>query len=321
MNSPRMHPQQGAALLLALLTVALVASISTAAYWQQWQGWSAERAERQRAQTAWLLTGSLDWARLILREDARASSVDHLAEPWAVPLQEARISSFIAQAADSDPTTDAFLSGSIRDMQGRLNWRNLVVGEGAQAQISAPDVQAFTRLYNLLGLPATELQTAAERLQAALGNTTKVVPAPVLPPSRYDQLAWLGLSKRSLSLLAPHSTWLPERTPLNINTAGAQALYATIPGLNLAQAQNWTEQRSRQYANTLADANQQWPSNVQPLNTERHSTTSRYFEVVGQLRLDDAVVQETSLLVRNGIQVRVVWRQRQSQRLTDANAF
>ena len=35
--------QRGAALLLAMLTVALVASISAAAYWQQWRSLQLEQ--------------------------------------------------------------------------------------------------------------------------------------------------------------------------------------------------------------------------------------------------------------------------------------
>ncbi|MBC7618421.1 MAG: general secretion pathway protein GspK, partial [Candidatus Saccharibacteria bacterium] len=77
-----------------MLTVTLVATSAAAALWQQWRGVEVEAAERARVQSSWLLTGALDWARLILREDARAGGVDHLAEPWAVPLNDARLSSF-----------------------------------------------------------------------------------------------------------------------------------------------------------------------------------------------------------------------------------
>jgi general secretion pathway protein K len=87
-------PQRGAALLAAMLTVALVATFAAGALWQQWKSIEIESAERQRTQARWLLTGALDWARVILREDARSGDAsapaDHLAEPWAVPLQEAR---------------------------------------------------------------------------------------------------------------------------------------------------------------------------------------------------------------------------------------
>ena len=76
----------------------------------------------------WILTGALDWARLILREDARSNqnsgNPDHLGEPWAMPLEEARLSSFLA--ADRDNSADqelpAFLSGEVRDLQSRLNF-------------------------------------------------------------------------------------------------------------------------------------------------------------------------------------------------------
>ena len=104
-----MRRQRGAALLAAMLTVTLVATMAAAALWQQWRSVEIEAAERTRVQSAWLLTGALDWARLILREDARSGGADHLAEPWAVPLQEARLSSFLSKdASNADADRDAF---------------------------------------------------------------------------------------------------------------------------------------------------------------------------------------------------------------------
>lgn len=86
--------QQGAAILTAMLTVVLVATLTATALWQQWRGVEIEAAQRTRLQSAWVLTGALDWARLILREDGRKGGADHLAEPWAVPLEQARLSTF-----------------------------------------------------------------------------------------------------------------------------------------------------------------------------------------------------------------------------------
>ncbi|MBV5297826.1 MAG: general secretion pathway protein GspK, partial [Rhodoferax sp.] len=68
--------QRGAALLAAMLTVALVATFAAGALWQQWKSIEVEGAERQRSQARWLLTGALDWARVILREDARAGDAN-----------------------------------------------------------------------------------------------------------------------------------------------------------------------------------------------------------------------------------------------------
>ena len=96
--------QRGAALLAAMLTVTLVATFAAAALWQQWRSIEVETAERARVQSAWILLGALDWSRLILIEDSRAGGADHLAEPWAVPLEEARLSTRGPRLARARPS-------------------------------------------------------------------------------------------------------------------------------------------------------------------------------------------------------------------------
>ncbi|MEY4752411.1 MAG: hypothetical protein RJA44_86, partial [Pseudomonadota bacterium] len=123
--------QRGAALLTAMMIVSLIATMAAAMVWQQWRAIQIEAAERAQNQAQWVLNGALDWARLILREDARDNqrlgNGDHLGEPWAVPLAEARLSTFLAADRDSsDDAPDAFLQGSISDAQARYNLRNLI---------------------------------------------------------------------------------------------------------------------------------------------------------------------------------------------------
>ena len=83
---PRLR-ERGSALLLAMLTVTLVATLAAASLWQQWQAVAIEQAQRERTQAALILQGALDWARLILREDARANqregNPDHEGAPEA----------------------------------------------------------------------------------------------------------------------------------------------------------------------------------------------------------------------------------------------
>jgi general secretion pathway protein K len=98
--------QRGAAILTAMLTVVLVATLASAMLWQQWRGVEVETAQRGRVQAAWILVGALDWARLILREDARRGGADHLAEPWAVPLAPARLATFLAAQGGQSLVTD-----------------------------------------------------------------------------------------------------------------------------------------------------------------------------------------------------------------------
>ena len=319
---PRRCAQRGAALLLAMLTVTLVATLASAALWQQWRSTEIEQAERQRVQAGWILTGALDWARLILREDARGNqtsgNADHLGEPWALPLEEARLSSFLAadKSNNADDTLQAFLSGEMIDMQSRMNFNNLVrtSGGGATAKVEASeaDLLAFTRLFEQLGLPLNELTNATE----ALRNTTQLaltdpLPSPTaLVPGKLSQWGWLGISRASRAALEPHATVLPERSALNLNTASAEAIFASVPGLSLDQARQVVAVRERKPFKTLADVVAAVPATAGKLAEPAHSTRSRYFEVRGRLRLENAVIEERSLVVRNELEVRVDWRER-----------
>ena len=306
--------QAGAALLTAMLTVALVASLAAGALWQQWRSVEVEAAERARVQSLWLLTGALDWARLILREDARSGGADYLSEPWAVPLEEARLSTFLAADKKSDPDDEAsasqtFLSGLITDLQSRLNVTNLVESDG---KVSEPSLKAFAKLFELLGLPPGELQVLVENLRLALDTSPENVASQQAPllPQRIEQLVWLGLSPPSLAVLRPYITLLPVRTPVNLNTASATVLSACIPSLEMGQAQRLVNTRQANHFKTLADVTAQLGQTAVPLNESQHSVNSRFFEVQGRLRLDQAVVEEHSVVQRDGLEVKTLWRDR-----------
>jgi general secretion pathway protein K len=315
--------QSGAALLLAMLTVTLVATVASAALWQQWRATEIETAERQRQQACWILVGALDWARLILREDARASrsaaEADHLGEPWATPLEEARLSSFLAadRNNNAEDLMQAFLSGELRDQQSRLNVRNLVQvngqGASARAELSPTDLQAFQRLYTLLNLPAGELATAANQLlrsQTAALSDPQPSASPLLP-QRLAHLRWLGMSETSLKALEPHVTVLPERTTLNLNTASAEALSASVPGLDLALARQVVSERAQNpFLSREAAIARISGSSAQTITRKTHDVKSRFFEARMRLRLDDTVIEEHALIQRENTGTRVRWRER-----------
>ena len=73
MTPPVLPPRQrGAALLTAMIIVTIVATLAAGMVWQQWHSIEVEAAERERSQSHWILSGALDWARLILREAANS---------------------------------------------------------------------------------------------------------------------------------------------------------------------------------------------------------------------------------------------------------
>jgi general secretion pathway protein K len=311
-----MARQSGAALLTAMLAVALVTTLASTALWQQWRQVEIETAERGRSQTSLMMTGALDWTRLILREDALSSQgreADHLGEPWALPVQESKLSTFLSQDQqwrEGDP--EVFLSGQITDAQARMNVMNLL----DNGQVSPAALARFAALFERLNLPLAELQTLARQLQlahqasapAATASATGVPAAAPLMPQQTAQLVWLGLRPATLAALQPYITVLPEATPVNLNTASAEVLSAAIAGLDLASARQAVQQRQRGHWTSLSAAQEAMGPRARLLDDKQHSVRSRYFEVHGRMRIDQVVQQEHALVRREGNQVRMLWR-------------
>ena len=201
-------------------------------------------------------------------------------------------------------------------MQSRMNFLNVVrtVGSGAQAKVelSEADMRSFTKLYELLGLPTSELNTAANELRTSM-SLALTDPQPsrtALIPKKFSQLAWLGVGRASLAALEMHVAVLPSRTTVNVNTASAQVLSASIPGLDLAQARQLVATRNREPFKSLADVTAALPDLKAQLSDLYHGVRSNHFEVRGRLRLDNTIIEERSLVVRNNLDVRVNWRER-----------
>ena len=282
------------------------------------------------------------------------------AEPWAIPLEEARLTTFLAAdkniASDAlEGLPDAFLSGRIIDAQSKLNVMNLVEG----GKVAPKTVAAFDKLFQLLRLPheeltlltanllravptasattgtsgttggssttggtsastsspgtttdtpsgsATSQATVASAAQAGSGGTTGA-----LVPQRTAQLVWLGLSPSTVAALEPYVTVLPAGTKLNLNTASAEALFASAPSLDLAGAKRLVEARSRVVLKSLEDASALVQQSSPQFTPDQHGVSSSNFEVHARLRIDRTWVEEQTLLRREGSDVRIVWRER-----------
>jgi len=303
--------QRGAALLTAMVIVTLVVTLASAMVWQQWRAVQVETAERARAQSAWILSGALDWARLILKEDLRSGRPTALTEPWATPLAEARLSTFLAaDKSNADDGPEAFLSGSISDAQGRYNLTSLAPAGG---KVDVLEQAALERLCLAIGLESSVAQRIANGMRDAGatgsgGSGGANANAPLLPQS-VAQLTWFGLDDATVKALEPYVVLLREPTQVNVNTAPREVLVGAIKGLDLATAERLLQVRQRAPFNGIDKLKEQIPGI--DLADARLAFTSSYFEVRGRIRLGERVLVERSLVHRlpNG-QVDVMRRER-----------
>lgn len=289
--------QRGAALLMAMIIVTLVATLAASMVWQQWRAVRVEGAERARSQSAWILAGALDWARLILKEDARNPQMDHLGEPWAVPLAEARLSTFLAaDQSNTDDAPDAFLSGSITDAQARYNLMNLVKTDGTA---DADQVAVLVRLCETIHVSsdvASRIATALAAATAANKAQATEAAAPLIPRT-VAQLAWFDVAPDAIRALAPYVVLLESSAPvaLNANTASREVLAAVI-GIDLSTAERLVQLRQRTPFNSI-DAIKKELTQVD-LSKANLDVKSSFFEIRGRLRLESHVLEQISLVQR-----------------------
>jgi general secretion pathway protein K len=332
-RAPQLLRQRGVAVVTALLLTTLAISIVASLFWQQQVQVRSMENQRLHLQTKWILRGALDWASLVLRQDAYTSQYTSLDQVWATPLAETRLDQYIERERVQGETFDATLSGNIIDATSRYNLGNL-----ARDRIKDPEqVRIFGRLLDNLRLDARLADKVANFV--AQGQT---VPAPVdpanpggggggggspspLPPVPPvngipiplllvdDLLAVQGVTPEILARLRPFVTVLPSgtaATKLNVNTVPAELLSAIVPEMSLSQANSLVARRKTAAWRTEADFKSQVPGGDSL--PETWDVRSSWFIVQSRIRLDRAALNAESLIQRNpavtiGGGTQVVW--------------
>lgn len=291
-----MSGQRGAAVVMAMLVVAVTATLVAGVFWRQ--SVLVQQAENalSYAQAKWLMRGAVDWASVILAEDARTSSADHLGEPWAVPLAETRLN-------EGDGREPVYLAGEIRDEQAKLNLRNLAsVGEAGVAE-----VEVLARLFGMLGLNPAAAAAVAQRVREGLPADAGRAPRAMGISAVDDLLGVDGIDAAAIERLRPFITMLPQPTPVNANTAAAEVLAARIANLSLADARRLAASRDRTHFRDRADALSRIPElRLQAADAEI-AVATRFFSVDGTISYRRARLQARALLKREARRVDMLW--------------
>ena len=303
--------QRGVAVITALLLTTLAITIVASLFWQQQVQVRSIENQRLQLQDQWILRGALDWASLILREDAKYSNVDTLDEPWATPLAETRLDQYVDNGRSSEDASDATLSGTITDAQARLNLTNL----SQNGTVNPAEVAAFARLLGNARLDPGLAQTAADMMAATQKNPapapaaeqTARIPQPMKFTQVDDLLAVPGFTPGMLDRIREDVIFLPRTTPVNVNTAPAEVLAARVDGLSLAAARTLVASRNTASFRYIGDFTGRLADDSISVSNLEASVTTNYFLVNGKVRLSRAELQEQALIERNGTTTRLVW--------------
>jgi general secretion pathway protein K len=301
--------QRGVAVVTALLLTTLAVTIVASLFWQQQVQVRSIENQRLQLQKQWVLRGALDWARLILREDAKLTSVDNLDEPWAVPLAETRLDQYVENGRTDTDAGDASLSGSIVDAQSRYNLRNLSVN----GTVSQSEIAVFERLLADAGLrPAlaratADMMAAAQSKPEAGTSNNAGGPRPMALTQIDDLLAVPGFNATALDKLRDFVIFLPVVTPINVNTAPAEVLAARIDTLSLADATALVASRKAVGFSSLADFSLRLPGKSFAGSNSGLAMATNYFLVNGKVRMSRAGLGVQALVYRDGTNTTLIW--------------
>jgi general secretion pathway protein K len=293
--------QRGAAVLMAILTVALIALISSAIVAEHGAAIEQLGGRSDQAQARWLARAAGDWIRNVLEFDQkRTGNVDHLREEWSIPVSNLPIDE------------EGVVSGEIIDQSGRFNINTLVV----QGVRDATQQAIFERLLEALDVSPKQAESLVDAITDWIdtdseplargaesawyaGQQQKIMPpnAPII--SIKELLSVSGMTPQLLERLRPHIAALPaDATRININTASAEVLSAFVSNLSLATARQIVLTRANKYFRSVADFTGQLPASSS-YNAAQFDVQSLYFMATGRARWGDATAHMQILLRRN----------------------
>jgi general secretion pathway protein K len=250
--------QRGIALIVSLLVVAIVAGLALmfTARQQLWMRQIENRNNFSMAQG--VAIAAIDMSRLTLRDDGRNNKVDHLLEPWTIPIPPIAVE-------------EGRISGRITELQGKLNLTNLLPPAGTPVKEDTPALQRASRAFGLSNSDLVKLLQAFQTLRKREPSGT-----PELP----ELLRLAALQTQSSELARRHLQVLPEKTPINANFASAEVLQASIQGLSSGDAAALVARRTGKPFMNMDELTQALPAPLRDkLDNQSVDIQSRYFMV------------------------------------------
>jgi general secretion pathway protein K len=259
-----------------------------------------------RTRTDFLRRGALNWATIVLADDAKNNNTDHLGETWAQKLPPL-------------PVEGGTILVGIEDAQGRFNlnslWRNNAP--------SAADIGIFQRLLASLAIDGSLSEALVDWLdpdaQTRPGGAEDIEYLNLAPPYRAGnqllasvdelRLVW-GFTAEIVDNLRPYVTVLPKTADINVNTASPRLVAALVPGLSESAAQQILGERERSPFKDNAAFTSQLPGGVKP-PASGFGVKSGYFLVMLDTGIGRHRRRTEALIERTDGKATLVWHRPQ----------
>lgn len=297
---------KGTALITALLVVAL-ASAAAAAMLKQ-QHLDIRRASNIfNADQAGLYAQSAEtWVKKVLLQDKQKNKTDSLADSWATLHEPVEIEG-------------GKVLVQVEDLQGRFNLNNLIDKDGKPNEAERIRFQHLLSLLELdtdlvfpildwidsdinAGFPGGAEDN--EYLRAEPAHRT--ANAPFVSSSELLQVK--GIDSAIYERLKPYVSALPGQLAININTAPAMILAASVEGMALPEAEALVKSRPENGYEDVAVFRSEQALNGRAV--EGIGVSSDYFSIRVDVSLDRHQSSLSTIVIRDSDKLRVLRRSR-----------
>lgn len=297
---------KGTALITALLVVAL-ASTAAAAMLKQ-QHLDIRRASNVfNADQAGLYAQSAEtWVIQVLLRDELENKNDSLADSWATLSEPIEVE-------------DGKMLVQVDDLQSRFNLNNLLNKEGKPDEAER---KRFQRLLSLLELDTDLVSPILDWIDNDVNASFpggaedneylrhepahRTANAPFV--SRSELLQVKGVDSEAYERLKPYVSALPGQVMININTAPAIILAASIEGMDLAEAEALVRARPEKGYEDVSVFRSEQALNGRKV--EGISVSSDYFAIKVDVSLDRHQSASSTIVIRESGKVGVLRRSR-----------
>lgn len=296
---------RGAAIVLAMLLATLAAAVAVTVFAEQRRWSEAVLHRRDQVQAQALAMAGVQWARQILHDDARRGALDHLGEPWAVPLP-------------AIPLENGSIRGVITDAQARLNINVL----GATSAATSVGRARIERLLAQQGGPLSALNAIADWIDAdgeprpngAEDAPYLSQPVPYLAANtavlRLAELADVrGVAAGTLAPASAFLTALPAEAAVNVNTAPAEVLAAIVDSVSADALAELIAGRAQRPFTSIAEFRSRLPQGAGLTSDLGLSVRSDFFLVTVEALQGVTIARTRALLQRRaGEWPAIVWQ-------------
>ncbi|WP_283149658.1 type II secretion system minor pseudopilin GspK [Silvimonas soli] len=303
--------QRGIAILTAVALAALVAALAAWIAWRQGLWFRQLENQFDQAEAMGVVRASVNLARLTLKDDFRNNQVDHMLEPWNIPIP-------------AIPVENGRVGGRVLEQNGRYNLNNLVSDNG---QANDAEIAACKRLFTELSL-SPDLVNALADWEDADSDTRSPGGAEdneylqASPPyraanQRLTDMGSLtrvkGFTPEVINTITPFVTVLPAVTPVNVNFAEAEVLAAVVPGLSVTDAQAVVAKRAGSYFADISQFTKALPDTAKAgVISAALSVQSQYFINEVDAHFGRVTLRYAALLERKTSDIpRIVWFRRE----------